>query len=58
MVLQNTLPQRSGEVSATLGGIDLNNSGRYLSHSINTFSFMDVVRGISTISKYISCAVW
>ncbi|KAM3292430.1 hypothetical protein ACQJBY_036314 [Aegilops geniculata] len=24
----NTLPQRSGEVSATLGGIDLNNSGR------------------------------
>uniref|UniRef100_A0A453I1V6 PH domain-containing protein n=1 Tax=Aegilops tauschii subsp. strangulata TaxID=200361 RepID=A0A453I1V6_AEGTS len=23
----NTLPQRSGEVSATLGGIDLNNSG-------------------------------
>ncbi|XP_048570452.1 rho GTPase-activating protein 7-like isoform X3 [Triticum urartu] len=49
----NTLPQRSGEVSATLGGIDLNNSGRYLSHSINTFSFMDVVRGINTISKYI-----
>jgi hypothetical protein len=29
--LQNSLPQRSGEVNLTLGGIDLNNSGRYLS---------------------------
>jgi hypothetical protein len=30
--LQSTLPQRGGEVNVTLGGIDLNNSGRYLSH--------------------------
>lgn len=26
---QGTLPQKGGEVNLTLGGIDLNNSGRY-----------------------------
>lgn len=35
--LQSTLPQRGGEVNVTLGGIDLNNSGRYLSQSCNSF---------------------
>lgn len=28
-LMQSALPQRGGEVNITLGGIDLNNSGRY-----------------------------
>lgn len=28
--MQSALPQRDGEVNLTLGGIDLNNSGRYV----------------------------
>lgn len=28
--VQSALPQRGGEVNLTLGGIDLNNSGRYV----------------------------
>lgn len=27
--MQSAIPQRGGEVNLTLGGIDLNNSGRY-----------------------------
>ena len=29
LFMQSALPQRGGEVNITLGGIDLNNSGRY-----------------------------
>jgi len=40
---QGTLPQKGGEVNLTLGGIDLNNSGRYAGYCSSIIKFHGII---------------
>lgn len=53
--VQTALPQRGGEVNLTLGGIDLNNSGRYAwqPHFVCT----GILNNVSDICASLSCSV-